>query len=173
MQRLLADNAAAGMLGMARALNGLTGVIDPRDVVGVRGTGAVARRRLDAGVCQRRARPLRGRDDLAVLDRERLAERRGGDHVLRRDRHPLAAFGRRWLIPHRYLFLQGSALRAVLAAIVVFGLLPQVTTFPTLCLTLGLVPVPLGFLNRSGVEADVHLRGRRQFPAACSTSQTA
>ena len=37
MQRLLADNAAAGMLGMARALNGLTGVIDPRDVVGVRG----------------------------------------------------------------------------------------------------------------------------------------
>ena len=37
MQRLLADNAALGMLGMARALNGLTGVIDPRDVVGVRG----------------------------------------------------------------------------------------------------------------------------------------
>ena len=37
MQRLLADNAAAGMLGMARALNGLTGVIDPRDVGGVKG----------------------------------------------------------------------------------------------------------------------------------------
>lgn len=33
MQRLLADNAAFGMLGMARALNGLTGVIDPREVV--------------------------------------------------------------------------------------------------------------------------------------------
>ncbi len=38
LQRLLADNAAAGMLGMARALNGLAGVIDPRDMVGVRGT---------------------------------------------------------------------------------------------------------------------------------------
>ena len=37
MQRLLADNAAAGMLGMARALNGLTGVIDPRDVIRVKG----------------------------------------------------------------------------------------------------------------------------------------
>ena len=37
MQRLLADNAAAGMLGMARALNGLTGVIDPRDIVRVKG----------------------------------------------------------------------------------------------------------------------------------------
>ena len=37
-QRLLADNAAAGMLGMARALDGLTGVIDPRQMVGVKGT---------------------------------------------------------------------------------------------------------------------------------------
>ena len=37
MQRLLADNAAVGMLGMARALNGLTGVIDPRDMIRVKG----------------------------------------------------------------------------------------------------------------------------------------
>ena len=37
MQRLLADNAAVGMLGMARALNGLTGVIDPRDIMRVKG----------------------------------------------------------------------------------------------------------------------------------------
>jgi uncharacterized membrane protein YccC len=48
------------------------------------------------------------------------------------------------------LFLHGSALSAVLAAIVVFGLLPQVITFPTLCLTLGLVLIPLGFLNARG-----------------------
>ena len=37
MQSLLANNAAAGMLGMARALNGVTGVIDPRDMIGVKG----------------------------------------------------------------------------------------------------------------------------------------
>src|SRR5271165_1319635 len=37
-QRLLADSAAAGILGMARALNGLTGVVDPSDVIPVRGT---------------------------------------------------------------------------------------------------------------------------------------
>ena len=36
-QRLLADSAAQGMLGMARALNGLTGVVDPRDMIPVRG----------------------------------------------------------------------------------------------------------------------------------------
>ena len=36
-QRLLADGAAAGMLSMARALNGLTGVVDPSDVIPVRG----------------------------------------------------------------------------------------------------------------------------------------
>ncbi len=41
MQRLLADNAALGMLGMARALNGLTGVIDPRDIIPVRGRAHV------------------------------------------------------------------------------------------------------------------------------------
>jgi uncharacterized membrane protein YccC len=48
------------------------------------------------------------------------------------------------------LFLQGSALSAVLAAIVVFAILPKVITFPALCLTLGLVLVPLGFLNARG-----------------------
>jgi uncharacterized membrane protein YccC len=36
--RLLADSAAEGMLGMARVLNGLTGVVDPRDMIPVRGT---------------------------------------------------------------------------------------------------------------------------------------
>src|ERR1700734_4408662 len=35
--RLLADSAAIGMLGMARALNGLTGVVDPSDMIPVRG----------------------------------------------------------------------------------------------------------------------------------------
>ena len=37
-ERLLADAAAQGMLGMARALNGLTGVVDPPDMIPVKGT---------------------------------------------------------------------------------------------------------------------------------------
>ena len=74
-QRLLADSAAAGMLGMARALNGLTGVVDPRDNDRREGNGAIARRRLATALYQRRARLRRGRGDVAVLDRERLAER--------------------------------------------------------------------------------------------------
>jgi uncharacterized membrane protein YccC len=48
------------------------------------------------------------------------------------------------------LFLQGSVVGGVLSATLVFGILPKVITFPTLCLTLGLVLVPLGFLNARG-----------------------
>src|SRR5271154_2246105 len=36
-QRLLAESAAQGMLGMARALNGLVGVVDPPDMIPIRG----------------------------------------------------------------------------------------------------------------------------------------
>jgi uncharacterized membrane protein YccC len=39
---------------------------------------------------------------------------------------------------------------AVLSTILMFGILPKVITFPTLCLTLGLVLVPLGVLNARG-----------------------
>ena len=42
------------------------------------------------------------------------------------------------------LFLLGSSLSAVLAAVLTFGVLPSVVTFPGLCLALGLVLVPLG-----------------------------
>jgi uncharacterized membrane protein YccC len=149
MQRLLADNAAAGMLGMARALNGLTGVIDPRDVVGVRRTAR-----------------------LHVADW--MPAFVNGVRVL----FAVGAISLFWIVSawpngvaaitfcavivillpqsgdvaysNSVLFLQGSALSAVLAALVVFGILPKVITFPTLCLTLGLVIVPLGFLNARG-----------------------
>jgi uncharacterized membrane protein YccC len=43
-------------------------------------------------------------------------------------------------------FLQGTVIGAVIAALLVFGVLPRATTFPTLCLALGLPLVPLGFL---------------------------
>ena len=43
-------------------------------------------------------------------------------------------------------FLKGSTLAAGLAAVLVFGILPRATSFPSLCLALGLPLVPLGFL---------------------------
>jgi uncharacterized membrane protein YccC len=149
MQRLLADNAAVGMLGMARALDGLTGVIDPRDVVGVRG---MAR--------------LRVADWMpAFLNAARTLVAVGAISLF--------WIASAWpngvsaitfcaviviLLPPAgdgaysasVMFLQGSALSAVLAAVVVFGFLPSTTTFPSLCLVLGLVLVPLGFLNARG-----------------------
>jgi uncharacterized membrane protein YccC len=149
MQRLLADNAAAGMLGMARALNGLTGVIDPRDVVRVK-----------------------GRAHLHVADW--MPAFINALRVL----FAIGAISLFWVVSawpngvaaitfcavvvillppsgdvaysNAVLFLQGSVVGAVLSTILVFGILPKVITFPTLCLTLGLVLVPLGFLNARG-----------------------
>jgi uncharacterized membrane protein YccC len=149
MQRLLADNAAAGMLGMARALNGLTGVIDPRDVVGVRGTARVhVADWLPAFVNSTRVLFAVGTISLFWI----LSAWPNGVAAI-----TFCAVIVILLPPSgdaaysaSLLFLYGSALSAFLAAFVVFGLLPQVITFPTLCLTLGIVLVPLGFLNARG-----------------------
>jgi uncharacterized membrane protein YccC len=43
-------------------------------------------------------------------------------------------------------FLKGCVLGAGVAAALVFGILPRATTFPSLCLALGLALLPLGFL---------------------------
>jgi uncharacterized membrane protein YccC len=43
-------------------------------------------------------------------------------------------------------FLKGCVLGSGVAAVLVFAILPRVTTFPSLCLALGLAIVPLGFL---------------------------
>ncbi len=43
-------------------------------------------------------------------------------------------------------FLKGCVLGAAVAAVLVFGILPRATSFPSLCLALGLALVPLGFL---------------------------
>jgi uncharacterized membrane protein YccC len=44
-------------------------------------------------------------------------------------------------------FLAGSVISLVCAALVVFGLLPKVISFPSLCLVLGLFLVPFGYLT--------------------------
>src|SRR5258707_550283 len=149
MQRLLADNAAAGMLGMARALNGLTGVIDSRDVIRVKG-----RARLHVAdwmpAFVNAVRCLFAVGTISLF------------WIVSAWPNGVAAItfcaGIVILLPpsgdiaysNAVLFLQGSALSAVLSPIVAFGILPKVITFPTLCLTLGLVIVPLGFLNARG-----------------------
>ena len=149
MQRLLADNAAAGMLGMARALNGLTAVIDPRDVVGVRGMAHL--RVADwAPAYLNAARTLVAVGAMSLF------------WIATAWPNGVAAITFCAVIvillppvgdgaySASVMFLQGSTLSAVLAAIVVFGILPQTTTFPSLCLVVGLVLVPLGFLNARG-----------------------
>jgi uncharacterized membrane protein YccC len=149
MQRLLADNAAVGMLGMARALNGLTGVIDPRDVIGVRG---MARLHVAdwAPAFLNAARTLVAVGLLSLF------------WVATAWPNGVAAITFCAVIvillppvgdgaySASVQFFQGTAMSAVLAAIVVFGILPKATTFPSLCLILGLVLVPLGFLNARG-----------------------
>ena len=149
MQRLLADNAAAGMLGMARALNGLTGVIDPRDIVRVRGRAHLhVADWMPAFVNAVRVLFAVGAISLfwivSAWPNGVAAITFCAVIVILLPPSGDAAYSA------AVLFLQGSALSAVLAAIVVFGILPKVITFPTLCLTLGLVLVPLGFLNARG-----------------------
>jgi uncharacterized membrane protein YccC len=137
------------MLGMARALNGLTAVINPRDIIRAKG----------------RAR-LRVADWMpAFVNAVRCLFAVGAISlfwIVSAWPNGVAAITFCAVIvillppsgdaaySASLLFLQGSTLSAVLAAIVVFGILPKVVTFPTLCLTLGLVLVPLAFLNARG-----------------------
>ncbi len=149
MQRLLADNAAAGMLGMARALNGLTGVIDPRDVIRVKGRAHLhVADWMPAFVNAVRVLFAVGSISLfwvvSAWPNGVAAITFCAVIVILLPPSGDAAYSA------AVLFLQGSALSAVLSAIVVFGILPKVITFPTLCLTLGLVLVPLGVLNARG-----------------------
>jgi len=149
MERLLADNAAAGMLGMARALNGLTAVIDPRAIVRIKGTARLhVADWLPAFVNAMRTLIAVGAISLFWI----ASAWPNGVAAITfcavivillppvGDAAASAAL----------TFLQGTTLSAVLATIVMFGLLPKVVTFPTLCLTLGLVLVPLGYLNARG-----------------------
>jgi uncharacterized membrane protein YccC len=152
MQRLLADNAAAGMLGMARALNGLTGVIDPRDVIRMKGRAHLhVADWMPAFVNALRILFAVGTISLFWI----MSAWSNGVAAI-----TFCAVIVILLPPsgdvaysNAVLFLQGSVVSAVLSAIVVFGLLPKVVTFPTLCLTLGLVLVPLGVLNARGWKA--------------------
>jgi uncharacterized membrane protein YccC len=144
-QRLLADSAGKGMLGMARALNGLTGVVDPSDMIPVRGTARLhVPDWLPPSISALRVL-------LAVpaisLFWVASAWPNGASAItfcavivvllpLQGDVAYSASM----------TFLKGCVLGSSVAAVLVFAILPRVTSFPTLCLALGLAIVPLGFL---------------------------
>ena len=143
--RLLADSAAIGMLGMARALNGLTGVVDPSDMIPVKG---MARLHVPDWLPPS-ITALRVLLAVAVTSLFWIASA-----------WPNGAFAITFcaiivvLLPLQgdlaysasMTFLKGCVLGTGVAAVLVFAILPRVTTFPGLCLALGLATVPLGFL---------------------------
>ena len=144
-QRLLADSAAMGMLGMARALNGLTGVVDPSDMIPVRGT---ARLRIPDWLPPS-ITALRVVLSVGAISLFWIASA-----------WPSGALAITFcaiivvLLPLQgdlaysasMTFLKGCVLGSGVAAVLVFAILPRVTSFPSLCLALGLALVPLGFL---------------------------
>jgi uncharacterized membrane protein YccC len=144
-QRLLADSAAQGMLGMARALNGLTGVVDPGDMFPISGT---ARLHVPDWLPPS-INALRAFLAIGVISLFWIASA-----------WPNGALAITFcaiivvLLPLQgdvaysasMTFLKGCVLGSGVAAVLVFAILPRATTFPSLCLALGLALVPLGFM---------------------------
>ncbi len=143
--QLLATAAGAGAIGAARAFNGLTLIVDPRrtrredalarlhipdwlppTVVAVRALITVAVVSLFWVVTAWSNGPLALTFAIIVAVLFPLQGERAYSAAL--------------------TFLFGCVLSAALAATLMFGVLPAVTTFPGLCLALGVVLLPLGVL---------------------------
>ena len=143
--RLLADSAAIGMLGMARALNGLTGVVDPSDMIPVKG---MARLHVPDWLPPWIA-ALRVLLAVAVMSVFWIATAWSNGAMAITFCAIIVV-----LLPVQgdlaysasMTFLKGCVLGTGVAAVLVFAILPRVTSFPSLCLALGLATVPLGFL---------------------------
>ena len=144
-QRLLADSAAEGMLGMARALNGLTGVVDPSDMIPVRGTARLhVPDWLPPSINAVRVLLSVGAISLfwiaSAWPSGALAITFCAVIVVLLPLQGDVAYSA------SMTFLKGCVLGAGVAAVLVFAILPRVTSFPSFCLALGLALVPLGFL---------------------------
>jgi uncharacterized membrane protein YccC len=143
-QRLLADSAARGMLGMARALNGLTGVVDPPDMIPVKGTAHLhVPDWLPPSITALRVVLSVGATSLfwiaSAWPSGALAITFCAVIVVLLPLQGDLAYSA------SMTFLKGCVLGCGVAAVLVFAILPRVTTFPSLCLALGLALVPLGF----------------------------
>jgi uncharacterized membrane protein YccC len=144
-ERLLADSAAQGMLGMARALNGLVGVVDPPDMIPVRGTARLhVPDWLPPIVTALRVLLAVGAISLfwiaSAWPNGAMAITFCAIIVVLLPLQGDLAYSQ------SMAFLKGCVFGSGIAAALVFAILPRATTFPTLCLALGLPLVPLGFL---------------------------
>ncbi len=133
------------MLGMARALNGLTGVVDPSDMIPVRGTARLhVPDWLPPSIAAVRVFLSVGAISLfwiaSAWPSGALAITFCAVIVVLLPLQGDVAYSA------SMTFLKGCVLGAGVAAVLVFGILPRVTSFPSLCLSLGLALVPLGFL---------------------------
>jgi uncharacterized membrane protein YccC len=144
-ERLLADSAAQGMLGMARALNGLAGVVDPSDMIPVKGMARLhVPDWLPPTISALRALLAIGAISLFWIA---SAWPNGASAitfcavitVLLPLQGDLA-------YSQSMAFLKGCVLAVGVAAVLVFAILPRATSFPSLCLALGLVLAPFGFM---------------------------
>jgi uncharacterized membrane protein YccC len=143
-QRLLADSAAVGMLGMARALNGLTGVVDPSDMIPVRGMARLhVPDWLPPSITALRVVLAVGAISLfwiaSAWPSGALAITFCAVIVVLLPLQGDLAYSA------SMTFLKGCVLGSGVAAVLVFAILPRATSFPSLCLALGLAIVPLGF----------------------------
>jgi uncharacterized membrane protein YccC len=133
------------MLGMARALNGLVGVVDPPDMIPIRGMARLhVPDWLPPSISALRA-------FLAILAISLFwiasAWPSGATAitfcaiivVLLPLQGDMAYF-------QSMTFLKGCLLGSGIAATLVFAILPRATSFPSLCLAMGLALLPLGFL---------------------------
>jgi uncharacterized membrane protein YccC len=144
-QRLLADSASLGMLGMARALNGLVGVVDPPDMIPVRGTARLhVPDWLPPSISA-----LRAFVAVMAMSLFWIASAWPNGAIAITFCAVIVV-----LLPlqgdlaysQSMAFLWGCVLAAGIAAVLVFGVLPRATTFPTLCLAVGLPLLPMGFM---------------------------
>jgi uncharacterized membrane protein YccC len=144
-QRVLADSASLGMLGMARTLNGLTGVVDPADMIPVKGMARLhVPDWLPPTISALRVLLAVGAMSLfwiaSAWPNGALAITFCAIIVVLLPLQGDLAYSQ------SMTFLKGCVLGFGIAAALVFAILPRATTFPSLCLALGLPLVPLGFL---------------------------
>ena len=163
-QRLLADSAAQGMLGMARALNGLVGVVDPPDMIPVKGTARLhVPDWLPPTISALRVLLAVGAISLfwiaSAWPNGALAITFCAIIVVLLPLQGDLAYSA------SMTFLKGCVLGSGVAAVLVFAILPRATTFPTLCLALGLALVPLGFLLARAKNPLFFFAAQRQLPA--------
>jgi uncharacterized membrane protein YccC len=144
-ERLLADTAAEGMLGLARALNGLCGVVQPREMIPAKGA---ARLRVPDWLPPS-VNALRVFLAVSAMSLFWIASAwPSGALAITFTAVVVVLLSLQGDMAYAasITFFWGCVLGAGIAVVLDFAILPRATAFPSLCLALGLALVPLGFL---------------------------